>query len=167
MSLIQRETQADIDSVREVNRQAFGREDEGRLVDLVRDGGHARLSLVAVLDGAIVGHILFSDVPVVTDRGIVPALSLAPLAVSPAHQRRGIGSQLVREGLATCRNSRHRIVIVLGHPAFYPRFGFSSKLAERLRSPYSGPSFMALELVPGALDGVDGTVVYPPPFEVF
>jgi putative acetyltransferase len=165
MSLIRRETQADIDSIHEVNRQAFGREDEARLVDLLRDGGYGRLSLVAVLDGAIVGHILFSDLPVVTDRGIVPALSLAPLAVSPAHQRRGIGSQLVREGLATCRNARHRLVIVLGHPAFYPRFGFSAKLAERLRSPYSGPSFMALELVNGALDGVIGEVRYPPPFD--
>jgi putative acetyltransferase len=72
---------------------------------------------------------------------------------------------LVREGLRTCAEAGHRIVVVLGHPEFYPRFGFSATLAGRLRSPYSGPAFMAIELVPGALEGVEGEVRYPPPFE--
>ena len=72
---------------------------------------------------------------------------------------------LVREGLRTCTEAGHRIVVVLGHPEFYPRFGFSAKMAESLESPYSGPSFMAVGLVPGALEGVEGEVRYPPPFE--
>ena len=72
---------------------------------------------------------------------------------------------LVREGLRACREAGHRIVVVLGHPEFYPRFGFSARLAERLKSPYSGPAFMAIELVPGALEGVEGEVRYPPPFK--
>jgi putative acetyltransferase len=87
------------------------------------------------------------------------------VAVIPLHQKQGIGSALVREGLRLCRARGHRVVIVLGHPGFYPRFGFSARLALPLRSSYSGPSFMALELVPGALDGVEGEVRYPPPFE--
>ena len=125
------------------------------------------MSLVAEVDGRVVGHILFSDLPIVTPGATVEALALAPMAVVPAHQRRGIGSMLVREGLRACREAGHRIVVVLGHPEFYPRFGFSAKTAERLKSPYSGPAFMAMELVPGALEGVEGEVRYPPPFGAF
>jgi putative acetyltransferase len=166
MSLVIRpETTSDQSSIREVNRLAFGREDEARLVEALRDGGHARASLVAEEGGQVVGHILFSELPIATEEGTVEALSLAPMAVTPSHQRHGIGSLLVREGLRACRESGHRIVVVLGHPEFYPQFGFSAKLAETLKSPFSGPAFMALELVPGALDGVEGEVRYPPPFE--
>jgi putative acetyltransferase len=167
MSMIRRETADDIVSIREVHRSAFERDEEGRLVDLLRREGYVRLSLVAEVANDVVGHILFSDLPVVTEGGRVQALSLAPLAVLPSHQKSGIGSLLVREGLQVCAHSGHRIVIVLGHPAFYPRFGFSAQLAERLRSPYAGPNFMALELQPGTLDGVEGKVQYPPPFELF
>ena len=120
---------------------------------------------VAEVDGQVVGHILFSDLPIVTPEGGSVPSSLAPMAVVPSHQRRGIGSMLVREGLRACREAGHRIVVVLGHPEFYTRFGFSAKMAEPLRSPYSGPAFMAVELVPGALDGVEGEVRYPPPFD--
>ena len=137
----------DLPAIRDVNRLAFGGEDEARLVDALRDGVYVKVSLVAEEDGQVVGHILFSDLPIVTPGGTVEALALAPLAVLPSHQRRGIGSMLVGEGLRACRDAGHRIVVVLGHPEFYPRFGFSAKLAERLRSPFSGPAFMA-ELVP-------------------
>ncbi len=92
------------------------------------------------------------------------AEALAPMPVLPEHQRRGIGSALVWEGLRTCREAGHRIVIVLGHPKFYPRFGFSAKKAGRLSSPYSGPAFMVAEVVSNVLQGVGGEVVYPPPF---
>ena len=163
---IRPETAADLAAIQEVNRLAFIGEDEARLVDLLRDGGYVRVSLVAEEDGQILGHILFSDLPIVTPGGIVPALSLAPMAVIPSHQRRGIGSRLVGEGLKTCAEAGHRIVVVLGPPEFYPRFGFSAMMAGRLRSPYSGPAFMAVELVPGALEGVEGEVRYPPPFGV-
>ena len=164
--LIRPETPDDYAAIREINRQAFGQDDEAILVDALREQGYARLSLVAVDQGLPVGHILFSDLPIVTPERTVPALSLAPLAVIPSHQRRGIGSALVRRGLEACAEHGHAIVIVLGHPEFYPRFGFSADLARPLRSPFSGDAFMALELVPGALDGVVGEVCYPPPFGI-
>ena len=151
-------------AVGEVNRLAFGREDEVRLVEALRAGGHARLSLVAEDEGRIVGHILFSELPIVKKRGEIYALSLAPMAVIPDHQRRGVGSMLVREGLRTCAERGHRIVIVVGHPDYYPRFGFSARLAERLTAPFSGDAFMALELSPGALEDAEGEVTYPRPF---
>jgi len=163
-AVVRPETTEDQSAVRRVNRLAFGGDDEARLVDELRDSGYARASLVAEEGGQIVGYILFSQLPILTKGGIGEALSLAPMAVVPSHQRRGIGSLLVKEGLRTCREAGHRIVVVLGHPEFYPRFGFSAKLAERLKAPYSGEAFMALELVPCALDGVEGEVFYPPPF---
>jgi putative acetyltransferase len=163
---IRPETPDDHAAIREINRLAFGQDDEGLLVDALREQGYARLSLVAVERDRPVGHILFSDLPILTPEGMVPALSLAPLAVVPAHQRRGIGSALVRHGLDACAEQGHTIVIVLGHPWFYPRFGFSAALAGPLRSPFSGDAFMAAELVPGALAGVVGEVRYPPPFGI-
>lgn len=127
--------------------------------------GFVRLSLVAEVGGQIVGHILFSAVTIHTETGVIEALALAPMAVLPMHQRRGIGSKLVEEGLRACRDAGHKIVLVLGHPAFYPRFGFSAKLAEPLSSPFGGgEAWMAVELVPGALAGVAGRVEWPGPF---
>ncbi len=162
---IRSEVTADIEAVRHVNRLAFGQDDEARLVDALRDGGYLRVSLVAEQGGQVVGHILFSDLSIITGAGTVPALALAPMAVLPEFQRQGVGSALVRRGLEECQRQGHRIVVVLGHPAFYPRFGFSPKLAASLDSPFSGrESFMALELVPGALEGLAGRVQYPPPF---
>ena len=163
--LIRPETIADPEAIRNVNCLAFGQDAEARLVDALRDGGYVRLSLVAEKDGEVVGHILFSDLPIITKAGTVPALALAPMSVLPAFQRQGIGSALVRRGLEICREHGHRIVIVLGHPDYYPRFGFSVRLAGPLSSPFGGgESWMALELVPGALAGVVGNVQYPPPF---
>jgi putative acetyltransferase len=161
---VRAETPEDREAVAEVHRKAFGREDEARLVDALRDSGHVRLSLVAEEGGRVAGHVLFSDLRIVTPAGAQHALALAPLAVLPSRQRQGIGSRLVREGLRACAGAGHCIVVVLGHPGYYPRFGFSARLAERLQAPFSGPSFMALELVPGALADVAGQVHYPPPF---
>jgi putative acetyltransferase len=164
---IRPETAADHEATWQVNRLAFGQEDEARLVNALRDGGYVRMSLVAELDGQVAGHILFTDLPIIAERGVVPALALAPMAVLPAFQRRGIGSELVRRGLDLCREQGHRIVIVLGHPQFYPRFGFSAELARPLQSPFSGEAWMAIELAPGALAGVSGKVRYAPPFGIF
>jgi putative acetyltransferase len=163
-NLIRPEVATDHEAIRHVNRMAFGGEEEARLVDALREGGYVRVSLVAERDQQVVGHILFSDLPILTKSGVVPALALAPLAVLPDYQRRGVGSALVRQGLEVCAEQGHRIVIVLGHPDYYPRFGFSAALARPLDSPFSGDHFMALELVPGALAGVSGQVQYPPPF---
>ena len=159
------EAAADHEAIRQVNRAAFGQDAEAELVDALREQGFVRLSLVADLDGQIVGHIMFSDIQIVTDSKTVAALSLAPMAVLPDRQRKGIGSRLVETGLIRCREDGYRIVIVVGHPAYYPRFGFSSELALPLQSKYAGEAFMALELVSGALDGVTGEVVYPSPFD--
>jgi len=161
---IREETMTDQAAIREVNRLAFDRDDEACLVDALRDGGYVRVSLVAEVEGEVVGHILFTDLPIDVEGEIVGALALAPMAVVPSHQGHGIGSMLIQEGLRACAEAGHRIVVVLGHPEFYPRFGFSTKRAEPLESPFSGEAFMALELVPGALDGVEGKVRYPPPF---
>jgi putative acetyltransferase len=159
------ETAADHEAIWHVNRLAFGQEDEARLVDALRSGGYLRLSLVAEVDGRVVGHILFSDLPIFTEAGTVPALALAPMAVLPEFQNQCIGSALVRRGLDECRQKEHKIIVVVGHPHYYPRFGFSPALAANLESPFSAKDcFMALELVPGTLDGVKGQVQYPPPF---
>jgi putative acetyltransferase len=161
---IRSETPADLTMIRQINCLAFGQQEEARLVDALRDAGYARFSLVAERAGKVVGHILFSELGIITESSTVSALALAPVAVLPEFQNRGIGSALVRHGLEVCRDGGHKIVIVVGHPRFYPRFGFSAKLASRLASPYGGEAFMALELVPGALDGITGRVEYPSPF---
>jgi putative acetyltransferase len=162
---IRPETEADREAVRRVHRLAFGQDEEANLVDALRAGGYARVSLVAESDGRVVGHILFSDLPILTDAGTVPAVSLAPVAVLPDCQRQGVGSALVRRGLEACRDQGHRIALVLGHPTYYPRFGFSAKLAGPIASPFAaGDAWMAAELAAGALAGVAGWVEYPPPF---
>jgi putative acetyltransferase len=166
MTVIRHGTPEDESSIRDVCRQAFGGEDEVRLVDALREGGYERLSLVADKGGEVVGLILFSELAIVTESDSVAGLSIAPLAVLPAHQRSGIGSLLVTEGLRICRDSGHTAVIVLGHPEYYCRFGFTADSARPLQSRYAGPSFMAMALVEGALDGVSGEVRYPPPFDV-
>lgn len=166
--MIRPETPADYPVVFEVNRRAFGQDAEAVLVDALRAGGYAEVSLVAEVAGQVVGHILFSRLPIRTAAGTVDAVSLAPMAVLPDHQRHGIGGELVRAGLEACRAGGHRIAVVLGHPAFYPRFGFAATLAERLETPFGGgEAWMAVELVPGALAGVEGRVEYPPPFRAF
>lgn len=166
--MIRPEAPADHPAVFEVNRLAFGRDAEAVLVDALRAGGYAEVSLVAEVAGEVVGHILFSRLPIRTAAGTVDAVSLAPMAVLPDHQRHGVGGELVRAGLEACRAGGHRIAVVLGHPAFYPRFGFAPALAERLESPFgAGEAWMAVELVPGALAGVEGRVEYPPPFRAF
>jgi putative acetyltransferase len=167
VTTIRSETPEDNRAIGAVIRAAFGRVDEARLVGMLRDGQYARVSLVAREHGAIVGHILFSELAIVTKPETVWALSLAPLAVVPKYQRRGIGSALVAEGLRVSKDCGHEIVIVVGDPAFYGRLGFRAELAAPLRSAYAGPHLMAIELVKGALEGVDGELCYPPPFGEF
>jgi putative acetyltransferase len=161
---IREETPDDHAAIRKVNLLAFGGSEEADIVDRLRSGGLVVASLVAVLDGQVVGHILFSELPVDAQHSTIPAVSLAPMAVRPEWQRRGIGSELVRRGLEVCRERGKAAVLVLGHPEYYPRFGFSSELAKNLRSPFSGEAWMAVELTPGVLSGIQGTVRYPDAF---
>ena len=159
------ETPDDFAAVRIVNREAFGQADEADLVERLRDDGEVVASLVAEVDNAVVGHILFSRLPIVASAREIAGAALAPVAVLPRFQRQGIGSMLIRCGLRHCAESGSEAVVVLGHPAYYPRFGFSAALARRLDAPFSGAAFMALELVPGALAG-GGTVRYAAAFRV-
>ena len=166
--VIRHETSADLKAIRDVYCLAFGQDSEAWLVDALREGGYVRVSLVADQAGHVVGHILFSYLSVSTDAGEVAALALVPLAVLPDLQKQGIGSALVRRGLEVCKEQGHRIIVVLGQPEFYRQFGFSSIAAAHLDSQFSGKlSFMALELVPGALVGLKGRVQYPPPFQLW
>jgi putative acetyltransferase len=166
-SVLRPEAPSDRAAVRDVNTTAFGGSSEADLVDALRAGGFSIVSLVAVEEETIVGHILFSRLRIESGTRGMDAAALAPLAVRPAYQHRGIGSSLVREGLKRCRQAGESVVVVVGHPGFYPRFGFSHALGAKLESKYAGESFMALELEPSALAGVSGEVVYPAPFEAF
>ena len=161
---IRPEITADHNAIRRVNRLTFGREAEARLVDALRVGGYVRVSLVAEQDGCVLAHILFSELQILADADSVMALALAPMAVLPEFQRQGVGSALARRGLEKCRQLGYKIVVVVGHPRFYQRFGFSSKTANGLESSYTGEGFMAVELEPASLDGVKGRLKYPPPF---
>ncbi|CAA9433720.1 MAG: hypothetical protein AVDCRST_MAG03-3431 [uncultured Rubrobacteraceae bacterium] len=162
---IRAEETGDVPGIREANRRAFGREDEARLVDDLREAGHARLSLVAEEGKRLIGHVMFSEAVIRTAGGEIGALALGPVGVTPDRQGRGVGSALIREGLDRCARAGHSIVVLLGHPGYYPRFGFSAERAGNLSSAYSGGAFMALELVPGALSGVVGEFEFAPPFE--
>jgi putative acetyltransferase len=162
--LVRDEHPDDRGQVRIVNEAAFGRSDESDLIDRLHAEGAVLLSLVAEIDRQIVGHILFSRMTIETAQGSVPAVSLAPMAVLPDHQRRQVGSHLVRQGLAKLDDRGERIVIVLGHKDYYPRFGFSSEKARGLTSPFPPEAFMALELKASALAGIQGVVRYPSAF---
>jgi putative acetyltransferase len=147
-----------------INQAAFGRPDEADLVERLRNEGVVLASLVAFLNSELVGHILFSRMWIETADGLVSAVALAPMAVLPQQQRSGIGGEMIRYGLDLLRQQGEAIVIVLGHPGYYPRFGFSSEKARSLESPFPAEAFMAIELRQGALDGVIGKVKYPAAF---
>ena len=163
--LIRAERDTDRAAVHALNAAAFPTPLEADLVDALRREAHPLVSLVAERDGTVVGHILFSPVTHENSPGL-RIMGLAPMAVAPDHQRSGIGSALVRAGLDECRQLGCAAVVVLGHPEYYPRFGFSPSVRWGIRSEYDVPDevFMALELVPGALHGAAGTVRYHPAF---
>ena len=149
------------EGVRRVNQSAFGQPVEAELVDALRSGGAVTVSLVAEEKGQIVGHILFSQVTV---QGAVDlrAVGLGPMAVLPEHQRRGIGPLLIRQGLEDCRRAWIQAVVVLGHPVYYPCFGFRRAPSRGLGREFDAPdeAFMVIELTPNVLSGRSGVVNY-------
>jgi putative acetyltransferase len=152
---------ADRPAIAQVNTLAFGQPDEAALVARLRAEGDVLFELVSETDGAVDGHILFSRLW--ADRAEMFA-ALAPLAVHPDRQRCGLGSALVRAGLVSAREFGAHGVLVLGDPAYYPRFGFAAATAARIAAPYAGsPGFMALALEEGAF-AAPLSVAYPDAF---
>ncbi|HEX2556628.1 MAG TPA: N-acetyltransferase [Microvirga sp.] len=155
---IRDEDPADAPGIRALVASAFGQAAEADLVDRLRRDGDGVISLVAVEDGAFVGHVLLSRM-----RAPFRALGLAPVSVTPERQRAGIGSRLIRAALDRARGEEWQGVFVLGEPAYYRRFGFDSSLAGGFASPYAGPYLMALALR-GELPARTGRIVYAPAF---
>lgn len=166
---IRPEEPADAPAIRRVLEAAFPTAAEARLVDLLRAGGHLTISLVAVGEtGTIVGHVAFSPVIVDGESAEQAGIGLAPLAVLPGHGRQGIGGQLVREGLAACEAAGLGFVVVLGHPAYYRRFGFERADRRGLGNEYDADeAFMVLELRAGAIPARGGVVRYGAEFGEF
>lgn len=170
--IIRAETPADAAAIHAVNFAAFGGTLEAELVDRLRVAGRLMISLVAEDHAGettdvetVVGHIAFSPVTAADGSS---GLGLAPLAVRPEQQHRGIGSSLVMRGLRLCRERPEGFVVVLGEPAYYGRFGFAAAWASGLSDEYGGgDAFQVLELQPGCIPRGAGVVRYAPEFVIF
>ena len=157
--IVRPETPGDIQAIRVVEEAAFGQSAEARLVDDLRTAGDSIFSLVAVDNGTVVGHALFSRM-----KAPFPALALAPVAVLPERQRMGVGSRLISEGIARSEAAGWLGIFVLGDPAFYRRFGFNAGKASGFISPYAGPHLMALPLGRSELPASAGSIQHAPAF---
>jgi len=163
--IIRKETVADENAIHRLNASAFPKEDEANLVDTLRTTADFFLSLVAENDNAIVGHILFTEV-VLDDHPTLQLAGLAPMAVQAESQNKGIGSALIKAGLAACKEAGIGAVVVLGHPEYYPRFGFTPASRFGLSCAWDVPDevFMAQELRTDHLRGATGQLAYHPAF---
>lgn len=152
-----------------LNNKVFRGPGEARAVDLLRDRCESFLSIVAEVNGQIVGHILFTPVKLISDEGkVLQGMGLAPLAVEPDLQNQGIGTFLCEAGLEEIRTSGAPFVVVLGHSAYYPRFGFEPAIRYNLRCAYEGvpvEAFMIKVFQPRKLEGLSGVVYYQPEFD--
>ena len=172
---IREERRGDREVIRRIREAAFGRREEADIVDRLRQSCGNLLSLVAIADGRPVGHILYSpvsiEIRVESSDGSaepIPGMGLAPMAVLPEYQRRGVGSRLVREGLGRLRAASTPFVIVLGHPDYYPRFGFKPASRHGIRSQWKGvpeQAFMILIFDEPVLRGVSGIARYREEFD--
>lgn len=167
MAMIRIERVADMPQVRIVNELAFGRPEEADLVDRLRAACPDALSLVAEEDAVVVGHVLFTPAIIESAGRRVVGMGLAPLAVRPDHQRQGVGSALARRGLAMLREQGCPFVIVLGHSAYYPRFGFERASLHGLACQWEVPdeAFMVLIWDAPALAGLSGVAEYRAEFD--
>ena len=155
---IREELPNDIAAIREVNRRAFGQDQEANLVDALRANGASLLSLVATIDGQVVGHIMYSPATIANITGA----GLAPMAVLPEHQRHGIGGKLIQAGTQKLRDAGVPFIIVLGHSVYYPRFGFNpaSNLGIKCQWDVPDDAFMLLVLDHSTMQGISGLARY-------
>jgi len=162
---IRDERKNDYDEIKKINDLAFGQENEGKMVEVLRKtlDYNPELSLVAEIKNKIVGYILFYPIKIKNKKGEFTVLSLAPMAVHPEYQNKGIGSKLVKSGIEIARGNGFGAVIVVGHPKYYPRFGFSHASKWGLKLPFDSPDdlFLALELKENYLKSCSGKVEYP------
>lgn len=163
--LIRAEQDRDLDAISSVNTAAFPSDAEAVLVKALRKEANPIISLVAELDDSVVGHIMFSPVSL-SNHADIDIMGLAPMAVNPAQQGSGIGSALVRAGLEQCIALGYSAAVVLGHPTYYPRFGFCPSSRFNIDSEYEVAEelFMAIELSAESLSGKTGRVKYHPAF---
>ncbi|MBD2677106.1 MULTISPECIES: GNAT family N-acetyltransferase [Nostoc] len=163
---IRRETLTDYPAVAQINTLAFGQDNEAKLVEIIRHSDRyiPELSLVAEIEGMVAGHILFSYIDLANEQTL-QVLGLAPLAVHPEFQRQGIGSALIKAGLEIAQANKEAVVIVLGHPEFYTRFGFQPSVIYGIESPFPVPEeFFMVKPLQSYHEKYKGKVVYPPAF---
>ena len=169
MILIRKEKTSDRQTIREINEFAFGQGEEADIVDALRQNCDELLSLVAVVGGHVVGHILFSPVTIEKSGQEFRGMGLAPMAVLPSHQGGGVGSALVRRGLGLLKEQNYPFVIVMGHPSFYPRFGFEKASVHGIQPQWEGipdEAFMIAILDPHKMAGVKGVATYRSEFDI-
>ena len=158
----------DIDEIRLLNEKAFGQPIEGRIVVKLRKSCNEILSLVAVSNNKVIGHILFSPVTIETNSGVIEGMGLGPMAVLPELQNQGIGTKLVKEGIRIINDKKCPFVVVLGHEKYYPRFGFQRASKYGLKSQWEGipdEAFMVMIFNDSAMKGVSGVVRYRKEFD--
>ena len=163
MTKIRFEKPEDIAFIHSVNEQAFGRVSEAKLVDTLRLACTDHLSLVADDNGSIIGHLMFTPVVVTDGKQKTEGMGLAPMAVLPSRQRQGIGTQLVDSGLQILKEKGCPFVIVLGHPEYYPRFGFQAASGCNIRTQWDGvpdEAFMILVMDHEAMQNVSGVATF-------
>jgi putative acetyltransferase len=168
MTIIREERSDDREAVRAVNEKAFGQPAEADIVDRLRKSCSDLLSLVALEGDEIVGHILFSPAKIIGSAKTAEGMGLAPVAVLPARQRRGIGTLLIRRGIEMLRSRSCLFIVVLGHPDYYPRFGFERASAHSIASQWDGvpdEAFMVLILDRTVLKGMSGVARYRDEFD--
>ena len=159
---IRAEEKSDIDGIWKVNTEAFETSEEANIVNALRNSGVTHISLVYENNGGLAGHILFTPVELIGDTSGLKLMGLAPMAVTPSLQNKGIGSSLIKAGIQDCINDGYDAIVVLGHPDYYPKFGFVPSVKYGIKSEYDVPDdvFMVLELKENALKGKQGTMKY-------